>query len=456
VSAFQRVLRFILCLLLAAIAAFIIPILVIVVAAAFGLTPPLCTDWSCQLLGALTGASCSLCQLLFTVWGWIIALGLLAILIGVIVGVIRCFASVFGGGGQEEQPQVTLTCATVFGVGQTGAVATITVRPAGATVGLQSSNPARVTFAQSSIVGSGSVPLIIGTLPSGAEDDITLAADTTTSGGHASDAVDVTVVQLTRVDVHYLTGGTFTTLAAERQVDLEGVTTPDVRADTVTWQVDDDPRDAIDSGDPADPAAGAYVSFDASPPPAPAGRGAPLSYRVGARLTIDGYQQLVTTYATQDERDQCRQEYIDMAKATVPMRVALRDAMSYPNPGSFPFVEINDGDFNVAVFSIANHLQNIRNVLGQPMTVNSGYRNPIHNAALPGSAPESRHIYGRAADIRVDDFNGDGVVNGSMIADPNFGAVGDDWAILANLARNEAATFIEPWTLTGAWVHMDW
>ena len=43
------------------------------------------------------------------------------------------------------------------------------------------------------------------------------------------------------------------------------------------------------------------------------------------------------------------------------------------------------------------HLQHIAN--GEPLTLFSGYRTPRTNKRKPGSASNSRHIYGQAADI---------------------------------------------------------
>lgn len=37
----------------------------------------------------------------------------------------------------------------------------------------------------------------------------------------------------------------------------------------------------------------------------------------------------------------------------------------------------------------------------KPIIVNSGYRTPSHNARLEGAARNSMHLYGRAADIRI-------------------------------------------------------
>lgn len=43
-------------------------------------------------------------------------------------------------------------------------------------------------------------------------------------------------------------------------------------------------------------------------------------------------------------------------------------------------------------------LQQLRDYLGVPITINSGYRSPSHNAAV-GGAKNSQHMYGTAADI---------------------------------------------------------
>lgn len=47
-------------------------------------------------------------------------------------------------------------------------------------------------------------------------------------------------------------------------------------------------------------------------------------------------------------------------------------------------------------------LQNIRWAYNKPMSVNSGYRCPAHNAEI-GGKPDSAHIWGYAADIACSD-----------------------------------------------------
>lgn len=49
---------------------------------------------------------------------------------------------------------------------------------------------------------------------------------------------------------------------------------------------------------------------------------------------------------------------------------------------------------------LANRLQVVRDLLGLPIHITSGYRNPTHNAAV-GGAKNSYHVKGMAADIIV-------------------------------------------------------
>ena len=49
-------------------------------------------------------------------------------------------------------------------------------------------------------------------------------------------------------------------------------------------------------------------------------------------------------------------------------------------------------------------LQSIRDYYGRPLHINSGYRTPQYNKKVDG-ATYSQHMYGTAADIRIDGIN---------------------------------------------------
>lgn len=52
------------------------------------------------------------------------------------------------------------------------------------------------------------------------------------------------------------------------------------------------------------------------------------------------------------------------------------------------------------LYRLANRLQVIRDLLGKPVIINSGYRSRAHNRQV-GGAPNSLHLSGMAADIVV-------------------------------------------------------
>ena len=53
------------------------------------------------------------------------------------------------------------------------------------------------------------------------------------------------------------------------------------------------------------------------------------------------------------------------------------------------------------IVKVANQLQILRNYIGKPITINSGYRSEEYNASIKGSSKKSQHVMGRAADIVV-------------------------------------------------------
>lgn len=57
-------------------------------------------------------------------------------------------------------------------------------------------------------------------------------------------------------------------------------------------------------------------------------------------------------------------------------------------------------EVTVNLQELAKNLQALRDQLGQPIKINSGYRSPAHNKKVSG-AKNSQHLYGKAADIVI-------------------------------------------------------
>jgi len=52
------------------------------------------------------------------------------------------------------------------------------------------------------------------------------------------------------------------------------------------------------------------------------------------------------------------------------------------------------------IINLAIELQDLRDIVGRPITITSGYRTKEHNKAV-GGARNSQHLLGKAADIKV-------------------------------------------------------
>ena len=65
--------------------------------------------------------------------------------------------------------------------------------------------------------------------------------------------------------------------------------------------------------------------------------------------------------------------------------------------------EFRTGNCNIVIVSkmLLTVLDTLREKIGEPIYINSGYRTPEHNKAVGGSNL-SYHMYGMAADIRAD------------------------------------------------------
>jgi len=94
---------------------------------------------------------------------------------------------------------------------------------------------------------------------------------------------------------------------------------------------------------------------------------------------------------------------------------------------------------------LAEKLQIIRDKLGKPIKITSGYRCLKHNQAVNGGT-NSRHRYGMAADWRMKDRSLNPVELGILAVEAGFGGVGIYWygnyAFVHADTRNAKATWL--------------
>jgi uncharacterized protein YcbK (DUF882 family) len=82
-----------------------------------------------------------------------------------------------------------------------------------------------------------------------------------------------------------------------------------------------------------------------------------------------------------------------------------KEAVSYFKISEF---DSKDGaempyDVKMNVIELIDNLNVLRQELGSPLYVNSGYRSPEHNKSIGGSL-NSQHLTGKAADIRSNEY----------------------------------------------------
>jgi hypothetical protein len=205
------------------------------------------------------------------------------------------------------------------------------------------------------------------------------------------------------------------TFISTDQIEADATTGNSMIDNNILWTVISNPQNTDINGNVVDSGTvtfntntsqiGPTTTFTLNPPAAQSGRYGKLSYIVSAtiinNLLLAGVMDQVVM--TQDDIDQIRQEYVDMGKLYHPARGEFVNSSTYSDPGGhFPFSEVNWGDYSWAIFTIADKLESMRTAYNNPISLSSGYRNPVHNAnIIPTGAPESRHIYGDAADIRT-------------------------------------------------------
>lgn len=79
------------------------------------------------------------------------------------------------------------------------------------------------------------------------------------------------------------------------------------------------------------------------------------------------------------------------------------------------------GPYGILQDHMTAHLQDVRDAIGGPLTVNSGYRNPAYNASV-GGVEYSRHQYGDAADLQASGWSVEDL--GTVCEDLGAGYVG--------------------------------
>ncbi len=169
---------------------------------------------------------------------------------------------------------------------------------------------------------------------------------------------------------------------------------------------------------------------------------------VEAKLSCQGaLTDTVSATVSQDEKDQLRQEYLDMEKKAIPKREELTDQGDTKH---FTVSEFNasqkvSGEKYAYILSrVLEKLETIRSRVSHVlMAIHSGYRNPYKNAKVPGSGKESPHLYGIAVDFEFDDFDWDKEKNHQ------------DREFIFKVAKQVGAC-IEPEQKTPTWVHLDW
>ena len=99
-----------------------------------------------------------------------------------------------------------------------------------------------------------------------------------------------------------------------------------------------------------------------------------------------------------DQRNTIIQEYRNYGVSFIPSCASFTRTK---RSAHFSFAELNTGDFLWAIITdrLLNGLENVRSRNGsRPLILTSAYRNPSRNRRV-GGAPQSRHMFGDAADI---------------------------------------------------------
>ena len=148
-----------------------------------------------------------------------------------------------------------------------------------------------------------------------------------------------------------------------------------------------------------------------------------------------------TYKSVKDARAQLTKEF----KEYEAQRTAIKSKILEPyNAFEQVYRECVTAPFQQADSELVEKMQAVREKLGKPIKITSGYRCIPHNAAVKGSSG-SKHRYGMAADWRMKDRNINPVALG-IIATQYFKAVGIYWydgcAIVHTDTRDTKATWL--------------
>lgn len=147
---------------------------------------------------------------------------------------------------------------------------------------------------------------------------------------------------------------------------------------------------------------------------------------------------IASSVSTLSDLDRLRFEYAESGlRCPLPGRFSRGKSSKYFSQG-----ELNHGDSPWALLpdetlSVLDGLhEKVAAVLGRNLTIKDLYLNPRRIRATGGD-PQSEHQYGRAVDLQVTDFNGDGTVDAS------------DWNLLKALVDEAGPTRVDDIEVSG-------
>lgn len=232
----------------------------------------------------------------------------------------------------------------------------------------------------------------------------------------------------------------------------------------ITWEVTPPAGFVLPGGD-LPPGPTLAVLLD-RPGGNPGGLGSPLAFTVTAFVPDEAGAQPAQVTVEQDLLDRLRQEYVDLNRSVVPGRGEFLDAVAFQRRFGRRYPRVTFEDLNwsrlpgsevrypfvLATEALVRTIHETRRLYG-PVTVSSGFRNPVRQLVVHGSVGESHHQYGRAADLHVAPDS----------SPPRTGraiATELDWFRLASTALRAGGVWIEPMlachvNTAGCHVHVD-